>query len=286
MELLQLKYFMTVAKYQNMTKAAEELFVAQPAVSQSISRLEKEFNVKLFDRVGKTIQLNKYGNTLLKYSEIIFKNIDELQNELNIIRDMGDNRILIAAWPNSVAIPKLLTVFNEQYPYINIEITDNPNDSNCDFYFSTSAYGEIPYPCDILFQEKLLLGMSIDHPLARYDSIPLSLACSEPFIMQPRSKPYRQICETFCKLAGFQPNTKYEIDSFQTTCKLLNMNQGIAFIPEHSWGNIDFPGIKYLKVEQPVCLRTIYLSWEKERIFSTADEIFRSFAHAYYQNSY
>lgn len=286
MELLQLKYFMTVAKHQNMTKAAEELFVAQPAISQSISRLEKELDVKLFNRVGKTIQLNAYGEILLKYSETIFKNIDELQVAFDVVRNMHDNQIRLSAWPSSGTIPKMLSAFAEKYPYISMRITNDPEDKDCDFYFTTSAYGALPYPCDILLQEDVWLAVSTSHPLARYSSIPLSMASEESFISFPAQKPFRQICDTFCKLADFQPKIAYENDSFQTTCELIRLEQGVAFVPSRSWGNIAVPQIKYLRIEQPVCLRSIYLSWHENRIFSTADTIFRTFVREWFSQNF
>lgn len=61
MELLQLKYFQTVARLEHMTKAAEELHIAQPSLSKTIARLEKDLGVPLFDRQGRQITLNSFG---------------------------------------------------------------------------------------------------------------------------------------------------------------------------------------------------------------------------------
>lgn len=65
MELLQLKYFCTVARLEHMTKAAEELRIAQPALSRKIARLEESVGVPLFDRHGRRIRLNAYGKAFL-----------------------------------------------------------------------------------------------------------------------------------------------------------------------------------------------------------------------------
>ncbi len=69
MELLQLEYFKMIAKTQNISAAAKELHVVQPSLSQLLKRLEQEVGVPLFDRVGKHIQLNTYGQVFLKYTE-------------------------------------------------------------------------------------------------------------------------------------------------------------------------------------------------------------------------
>ena len=64
MELFQLRYFLTVAKYENFSKAADELLVSQPSISKAIMQLEQELGVQLFDRNGKRIKLNNAGKAL------------------------------------------------------------------------------------------------------------------------------------------------------------------------------------------------------------------------------
>ena len=65
MEMLQLKYFVTVARLEHMTKAAEELHIAQPALSKTIARLEEDLGAPLFERQGRQIRLNPYGKAFL-----------------------------------------------------------------------------------------------------------------------------------------------------------------------------------------------------------------------------
>ena len=69
MDLVQLKYFVAVAEAGHLTNAAKKLNVAQPALSVSLARLEKEVGVPLFDRVGRNISLNKFGEIYLEYAE-------------------------------------------------------------------------------------------------------------------------------------------------------------------------------------------------------------------------
>ena len=72
MLLSQLNYFQVVAQYQHISKAAEQLHIAQPSLSSTISKLEKELNVSLFDRKGRNIKLNENGAKLLEHSKFIF----------------------------------------------------------------------------------------------------------------------------------------------------------------------------------------------------------------------
>ena len=78
MEIQQLRYFLEVARLGNMTKAAEKLHIAQPALSQSIKRLEQDLGAPVFQRNGKRIQLNHAGNVLLKKIQPIMETLNDL----------------------------------------------------------------------------------------------------------------------------------------------------------------------------------------------------------------
>lgn len=284
MELLQLKYFVTVAKHQNMTKAADELYIAQPAISQSIGRLEKEFGTQLFDRIGKNIILNKNGQILLKYATTIFQNIEQMKKEMEIAKNVQVNPIHISSWRSSSMIPNALAAFKEAYPYIELFITDREDDANVDFRFVTSSFSIEPYPCDVLVQEDMLLAVSINHRLAKFDSVPLSDVKDAQFAMQPQGKPLRTICEDFCKKAGFTPHISFEVDNFQSMKQLIHLNNCVSFVPSRSWGNVEYPEIKLLKIVHPLCIRSIYLSWDKDRILSYTDNLFRSFIRDFFKS--
>ena len=82
MELLQLRYFLAAAKYQHMTKAAEHLQIAQPALSQAIHRLETELGVSLFIRRNRGIELNEAGLLLQQRLLPLIESLDRIPEEL------------------------------------------------------------------------------------------------------------------------------------------------------------------------------------------------------------
>ena len=83
-ELLQLKYFKTVAKTGKIAAAAQELFLSAPALSTSIARLEKELGAKLFDRTSNRIFLNEQGQIFLRYVDQVFSTLESAKQEVSV----------------------------------------------------------------------------------------------------------------------------------------------------------------------------------------------------------
>ena len=81
MEIQQLQYFKTVAQLQHMTRAAEKLSISQPALSKSISNIEKELGIPLFDRQGRSIFLNRYGQLFLESVEVILTEYEKVMKK-------------------------------------------------------------------------------------------------------------------------------------------------------------------------------------------------------------
>ncbi len=88
MDLLQIKYFQTVANMQHMTRAADVLQIAQPALSSMIAKLEADLGVPLFNRTGRNIILNEYGKTFLKRANRILKEVDEGRQEISDLSEV------------------------------------------------------------------------------------------------------------------------------------------------------------------------------------------------------
>ena len=93
MELLQLYYFMQVAKKENMSQVAKDLHIAQPSLSQTIKRLENELDTPLFDRQGKHLQLNEYGRIVERYGQHIFTALENIQSEIADLKGINHSTV-------------------------------------------------------------------------------------------------------------------------------------------------------------------------------------------------
>src|SRR5580698_8516798 len=119
----RLQVFYTVAKRLNFTKAADELFISQPAVTKHIKELESEFKVSLFERSGnKKISLTPAGETLLQYTVKLFTTYRELEYDMNMLVDQHNGILHIGA-STTVAqyiIPPILAQFHKKFKEIKV----------------------------------------------------------------------------------------------------------------------------------------------------------------------
>src|SRR5205823_197807 len=97
MDLLQLRYFQAVARHEHVSRAAEELRIAQPALSRSIARLEAELGVPLFDRRGRRVRLNRFGAMFLARAGRALDELDPGQLELRDAAGLAQGTVAVAA---------------------------------------------------------------------------------------------------------------------------------------------------------------------------------------------
>jgi DNA-binding transcriptional LysR family regulator len=118
----RLKVFCCVAHHLSFTKASDELFITQPAVTKHIKELEMHFEVKLFDRTGNKIVLTPAGNILLTYAEQIFTLHNELKFEMSLLRGKTEGNLRLGASTTiaQYVIPPVLAKFHNKYPEVNL----------------------------------------------------------------------------------------------------------------------------------------------------------------------
>lgn len=129
MDIHELTYFKKVAELQHMTRAAQELRVAQPALSRTISGLEQELGVKLFERKGKSIALNQYGTILLRHTQRILQEMAEIERDLSEAKGEATRTVTITLYAASKLLPRLVMEFKKNYPTIILHIVQQGLDT-------------------------------------------------------------------------------------------------------------------------------------------------------------
>ena len=122
MELLQLQYFKTIAECQHITKAANKLMISQPSLSNTLSRIEAELGVQLFDRQGRNIVLNQYGKIVLEHAHNILRELDNIRTEIDAMQQRQEKVITIAS-TDSMYLREWLPAFIRANPDLTIRHT-------------------------------------------------------------------------------------------------------------------------------------------------------------------
>ena len=122
MELLQLQYFKTIAECQHITKAANKLMISQPSLSNTLSRIEAELGVQLFDRQGRNIVLNQYGKIVLEHAHNILRELDNIRTEIDAMQQRQEKVITIAS-TDSMYLREWLPSFIRANPDLTIRHT-------------------------------------------------------------------------------------------------------------------------------------------------------------------
>lgn len=113
-----------MARNLSFTKASQELFISQPAISKHVQELEKEYNVRLFERLGNKIQLTKAGQLLLDHANKILKNYQKLNYDMNALQQntTGELRIGASTTISQYVVPEMIAAFHRQFPDVRISM--------------------------------------------------------------------------------------------------------------------------------------------------------------------
>lgn len=133
-----------------------------------------------------------------------------------------------------------------------------------------------------LITEEIFLAVPTNHPLAKRTSIRLKEVANDDFISLKPGMSLREITDTFCHYAGFTPHIIFESDDLATVRGLIKARQGVAFIPEITWGGSTGSSMTLLHIEEPVCKRTISLSCTVDRYLPEPARLFRQFVIDYF----
>ncbi|HBF36741.1 MAG TPA: LysR family transcriptional regulator [Firmicutes bacterium] len=285
MEWQQLEYFRVVARTQHFTKASQSLAISQPALSRSITKLEEEVGVLLFDRVGRTVRLNSFGEIFLKHVESALNEIDQGIQALAQMNNPATGVISLAFLVSLGLniLPEVIGQFNRQYPGVEFRLYESVTpfilkdliNGKVDLCLTSPFENQSGIAWHKLLDDALYAYVPVTHPLASRSSICLAELRDEPFIGFRKNYDMRSLVGEFCRQAGFLPQVKFEGGDIATIVGLVSSGLGVAVIPKFS--GAEFSKVKCLPIEEPVCQREIGLAWLRERMLPPSATLFRDF---------
>jgi len=243
----RLQVFNTVAKRLNFTKAAEELFITQPAVTKHIQEIENYFKLKLFERNGTKIKLTPAGETLLHHTDQLFAVYSNLEFELNTFAQQQKGKLRIGA-STTVAqyvLPPILAAFHKKFKDIKITLTINNTEKieealqnkNIELGIIEGQSKNNLFKYTEFVKDELVLVANINHPLAKKDMIKPEELLKIPLLLREPGSGTLEVIAHSLKPLGIkisQLQNEMQLGSTESMKLYLLNSDAMAFLSIHS----------------------------------------------------
>ena len=290
MELYLLNYFKTVAETENITRAAESLYISQPALSKAIAKLEQSLGVTLFDRRKGRISLSPMGKVYYEYVSSAFQVLEQGERKLSELMAESDDTVSIAS-PVAGVLHDLIYDFLSSGEQIQIH----------QFYYEESLMesellsGKLDIavtPITIenseieqtkLMEEEIFIVVSSNHPLADRKYVKLADFAGDPFLVDEASFD-KKIIGVLCGIAGFEPRILLHSNEGDLIEDALRSNLGVALIPAGMIYRKRMNGLSVLRATDVELVRLISIAKRRDRFLQpNAARLYHHAVH-YFRN--
>lgn len=284
MDLRQLRVFAEVARLGSFTRAAEQLHVAQPAVSISVRKLEEELELTLFNRQEKQVTLTAEGEALLAHARRILEDFAAATAEMAELHGLerGEVRIGIPPMMSAYFFPRIIRDFRRRYPQLKLAVNGEGAASiqrlisRGDLDMGVIAGGRLPegLQAQHFLREEIVACLPADHPLAGRGAVTLDEFLQEPQIFFKQGYYMRELLEELAASTGRQPQVVFETNLFSLVRSLVRERLGVStFLRMVVTGD---PELRAVSFDPPLYLDLV-IAWKANRYLSRANRAFIDF---------
>ncbi|SHF14466.1 LysR family transcriptional regulator [Schwartzia succinivorans] len=242
MLLKQIQYFMAVAQTRHFTRASEQMYVSQSALSQQITKLENDMGVTLINRLSHPIELTKAGEEFAKYGADVLTAVENLQEHMQTWQSTGRSTLHIGMITGLGNLPlaDILAKFNTEHSDIKLTLATQLSKALCEqLEDGTIDLAIIAAPRDIekynfniipLQQDPFVVILPAGHPMAKNKVFDLVKASKERFIFPTKPNVSLDVFMEECKAAGFEPNIASFANDPGRRIDMVEAGLGIALI--------------------------------------------------------
>ncbi len=315
MNFLNLEYFLVVAEEQNITRAAQRLYISQQSLSNHIRRLEKDFDTKLFERTP-TMSLTYSGKKLARAAEQILAIKRQVTVEIDDINHhrRGNIRVGISHTRGRVLLPDILPGFKKAYPYVELSVVEGNTVELCD----RISHGEIDLMIDFapimvsdiitvpIMTERLFIcipkwiikehfpGLSSDMIAAKMAAAAVDDFISYPFLMMTPGNQVRIMLDKLFVKEGLTPRIALETENIETLLALCIKGMGITFYPELFVRNLGLPfkqpvengEVSFFPLSDPITMGQLVIGYRQNMYVSDVTRNFIDFVQTTYGSSF
>ena len=264
MELFVMRYVLAVAEHKNFSLAAHACHIGQPALSQQISKLEKELGVTLFLRNSRGAVLTEAGEEFVRRAREILQRTEALGSEMSLYAGLcrGTVNVGVITSLQCIDFGGMLSAFCCTYPEVSVNIQQGGThillqqliDRKLDLAFCNRPTGGVPNGIDFLQlgQDRFHVAIPATHPLAGERKISLARLKNERFIFHQAGQVASELCLRACQNAGFEPNIVCRSSSPTTGLYMVRGGLGVALFPSEEFRGRSLEGVVELELEESI----------------------------------
>lgn len=279
-----MKYFATIARLRNFTKSAEELRVAQPAVSMAIRKLEEELEVVLFNRKDRQVSLTAEGEIFLVHARRILDDVRGAEEEMADLRDLGKGEVRIGIPPMMSAyfFPSIISAFAAHYPKLHLSMSGEGAASiqklisQGEMDIGVIAGGHVPDNLEVrpILREEVVICVTPEHPFAGRASVTMEEFARQPLIMFKEGYYQRELLFEEMRDSGGPAEIVFETNLYTMVKSLVKKGLGISTLLRMVVE--DDPELRAVSFAPPLHL-DLMLAWKKHSYLSRANQAFVDF---------
>ncbi len=284
MELLQLRYFLTVARMLNISRAAQYHRIPQPAMSKTISKLETEVGTPLLDRYKNKLSLTAEGEA---FYHSVAASIGGLDGALEQIHApdaplRGKLKLLVKQHRNAVV--DSIVGFQKLHPEVDVQFVyelETEDHHEFDLCISSAPPDDTFDNSSLLITERLMLVVSREHPAAKNAGIRFSELKEESFAVISRKTELWQQTLLQCRQAGFSPRISMSCGDLHCLIKYVGASMAVTLGPEISWQGLKNEEVVFLPTI-PEISRCTYVFWNGSKNQSRLCTAYREYLVEYF----
>lgn len=284
MDFKQLRYFHEIARLGSFTRAAEALYVAQPAVSVAIRKLESELEVSLFHRDDRKVTLTDEGKRLLPHAQRILQAFHDAQLEMQELKGLtqGTVRVGIPGMLGSYYFPPILMAFRHRYPQLTLHVIEGGTwqlqqmleAGELDLTVIVRDFVPDEVEAITFMREEMRVIVPREHHLAQQTTVSLSDFFQEELVLFRPGYFHRKIIDRLAQEAGVTPTIGFETNLLPLIKSIVKQGFGISTLL--SMVVKQDPELLDLPFENPLWL-DLCIAWRRDGYLSRANQAFVDF---------
>ena len=240
MLLQQIEAFVEVARRGSVSRAAEALFVTQPALTARMKSLERQLGAELLVRSGRGVRLSEAGRTFLPYAQRTLEAVGEGRRLVSEVARGGAGQLALGAAPavSTYVLPAILERFHALYPSVQLSVRTGHSEEVLDLVLRQQveiglvrALRHHDIESVPLYEDELVLVANPKHPFAARGEIAVEEMSEERLILFDRTSSYHDLTSAFFREAGVAPRGVMELDNIDATKKMVRQGLGVALLP-------------------------------------------------------